>query len=1112
MNKIIHYTENMKTILPFSSSKPTQNPLSLWVKSLIYVGVLIATLLISRNSLFAQPQPQSIRDNVTFQWADTQTTNSDPATIKSITIDGDLFDNFTVPIGYELTRLGPDGHGPNNIRENGVFIETTSASPSWDASALAAFQDLNLNHKFEANPNGRNICSDFNAASTTDAQEQTLFYDEFQIVNRGSVIAITERGANNCFYMEVIGSLTPGGPEVLLGNFFVRDNDGGFNTYPDAVPPSPGGDYWWTERNNANGQVIGLALFRLDEIAPVGSYVTRVHFVGATADHGDGKVFIMRQDAADLGVLKEIDNLAPLTGEEITFTVTATNFGPIPATNVVVEDQLPSGYTYIDHSVSAGTYDIATGIWDIGNMTLGAVETLIITATVLDEGDYVNFASISADQDDPNLENNIAGSAPHFGTGECPEIEVSRVQWADGDGSSSQIATFGTQPSVGNLIVAASFHREDGETPSISGIGWSDPIVNTYLDDTGSRRGLAIWYKVAGLSEPSAISTSWTPGSDNRLLIQEFSISGGTVSVSDVISDLDNSGDNQVTGLATQTTGTISENTLLVGFLGTRDDTGSNPPSWDQDLAGAVGVGNNGSRSLWSAFEYSEGQGTKQSTATWSTNRHATAALLAFDLIPATPIAQPALAVVQPSCENPLGSITINFPTSIFYEYSIDGGDNWQDSNVFSGISDGTYTVIVRDKNTGCTNSVNTTLTGVSVEICGECPITEILRVQSTEGDGSSSQTATFSQQPAEGNLIVAASFHRLDGTVPTISGTGWSDPIIDLFAVSNGEHGPVNSQHRRGLAIWYKIADESEPLEITTSWDTSSSNRLLIQEFEIVGGTLTAADMVSASNNSGGALVSTLSIGTTPATSAINTLLVGFLGSRDNTDSTPSWTNSDLSQTIGTGGSRSLWSAFRLSTTQGTQESTASWSSDRRATAAILGFGVTPFTPPPAPALSVTQPDCDNSPGSIEVTSPLGSEYEYSVDGNTYLSSPLFSGLAPGTYNVTVRDTTTDCISPASSVQLDESVCADLAIEKTVNNATPNVGDEIVFTITVTNNGPDNATGVSVQDLIPPGFGSISNISHGGILSGNTITWSGLNISNGDAIALTFNAEVLAP
>ena len=47
----------------------------------------------------------------------------------------------------------------------------------------------------------------------------------------------------------------------------------------------------------------------------------------------------------------------------------------------------------------------------------------------------------------------------------------------------------------------------------------------------------------------------------------------------------------------------------------------------------------------------------------------------------------------------------------------------------------------------------------------------------------------------------------------------------------------------------------------------------------------------------------------------------------------------------------------------------------------------------------------------------------------------------------------------------------ADLALTKTVSNPTPNVGDSVTFTVTLTNNGPNTATEVQVSDLLPAGL-----------------------------------------
>src|SRR5262249_57380840 len=44
----------------------------------------------------------------------------------------------------------------------------------------------------------------------------------------------------------------------------------------------------------------------------------------------------------------------------------------------------------------------------------------------------------------------------------------------------------------------------------------------------------------------------------------------------------------------------------------------------------------------------------------------------------------------------------------------------------------------------------------------------------------------------------------------------------------------------------------------------------------------------------------------------------------------------------------------------------------------------------------------------------------------------------------------------------------ADLALTKTVSNATPNVSDTVTFTVTLRNNGPDAAIGSTARKVLP--------------------------------------------
>lgn len=122
----------------------------------------------------------------------------------------------------------------------------------------------------------------------------------------------------------------------------------------------------------------------------------------------------------------------------------------------------------------------------------------------------------------------------------------------------------------------------------------------------------------------------------------------------------------------------------------------------------------------------------------------------------------------------------------------------------------------------------------------------------------------------------------------------------------------------------------------------------------------------------------------------------------------------------------------------------------------------------PTAPTATVTQPDCTTPTGTLQVNTPLGGNYTYSIDGTNFQSSPTFNGLSPNNYSVTVLDNTTGCsstsastytvdpVSGAPTINLDSQVnvtCAggsDGAINLTISGGqapynfawTPNVGN----------------------------------------------------------------------
>src|SRR5207244_419645 len=68
----------------------------------------------------------------------------------------------------------------------------------------------------------------------------------------------------------------------------------------------------------------------------------------------------------------------------------------------------------------------------------------------------------------------------------------------------------------------------------------------------------------------------------------------------------------------------------------------------------------------------------------------------------------------------------------------------------------------------------------------------------------------------------------------------------------------------------------------------------------------------------------------------------------------------------------------------------------------------------PAAPTASVTiQPTCATPTGTIVITAPVGAGFDYSLDGGAFQVSPTFTLVAPGTHNVTARNTTDNsCVS----------------------------------------------------------------------------------------------------
>lgn len=86
-----------------------------------------------------------------------------------------------------------------------------------------------------------------------------------------------------------------------------------------------------------------------------------------------------------------------------------------------------------------------------------------------------------------------------------------------------------------------------------------------------------------------------------------------------------------------------------------------------------------------------------------------------------------------------------------------------------------------------------------------------------------------------------------------------------------------------------------------------------------------------------------------------------------------------------------------------------------------------------------------------------------------------------------------------------------DVVVTKTVDNATPAIGGTVVYTVGLNNEGPSTATGVVLSDIVPTGLTFVSGTLEGnaGVLTGNTVSFPGITLDDGETVNATLQFTV---
>src|SRR5690606_12348784 len=176
---------------------------------------------------------------------------------------------------------------------------------------------------------------------------------------------------------------------------------------------------------------------------------------------------------ADLEIEKQIINEGV---NEVTFLLTVTNLNEyFTSENVVVNDLLPAGYTFVNATATQGVYDDNTGIWNIGTLNPLQTVTLTMVCTINPINEYTNIATVESTTADNNLANNTDEAGISKTVADVDAIkDDGNEYYIPGQELTYSITIVNNGPSY-----ASNIHVSDPMPTGISQVSWTS-TQNTY--------------------------------------------------------------------------------------------------------------------------------------------------------------------------------------------------------------------------------------------------------------------------------------------------------------------------------------------------------------------------------------------------------------------------------------------------------------------------------------------------------------------------------------------------------------------------------------------------------------------------------------------------------
>lgn len=484
---------------------------------------------------------------------------------------------------------------------------------------------------------------------------------------------------------------------------------------------------------------------------------------------------------------------------------------------------------------------------------------------------------------------------------------------------------------------------------------------------------------------------------------------------------------------------------------------------------------------------------------------------LTINPIPVAPAAPTVVVTHQPTCTAPTGNVQITAPTGAGYQYNINGGP-YTSMASFAGLIPGNYTITVRDA-AGCVSA------GTQVTINPVPPLPPVPTFTTIQPNCLNPTTGTVTVTSPLGPQYL----YSLPGYVvtpqasPVFNNVPMGNYPLIVWSVANPDCSspapvtigslPPGPQVPAGTIDQPTCTTPTGTITITSPAGPAfqySINGGPYQSSPVFAGltpnsyTITVRDPGFCTNTSQPFVVNPPT--GAPATPTGTIVQPGCTGPTTGTITITAPTGAGLQYSINGGPYQAspVFSGLTPNSYTITVQNAAVCTSP-----ASLPFVINTAATLAAPTLTSTPAQCGNN-GTVTVISPLGADYEYSLDNGPYQSSPVFTGLAGNgmLYAVRVRSISTGCVSAYANITVNGTgVPAAISATATACTGTTNnnTGTITVFFPTGADfeyslDGINYQSSPVFQDL-PPGIYQVRYriISSGCVSATQTLTVGGI-------------------